>query len=310
MEKLTAENFIELAIKAHGSRYDYSNVIYKKADSKVTIICKVHGEFQQKPSIHIHSHGCKLCVFDALKMTTEQFVEKARNVHGDKFDYSLVDYKKHDLKVKIVCPIHGVFEQRASTHLEGSGCFNCGNLERTLTKEQFIERANKTHNFKYDYSLVEYVNSHTKIKIICPEHGVFLQSPNNHIRHRNCPQCKIVSNGEKVIANLLGNLHITFEREKTFPTCVHETRLRFDFYLPEQNVLIEFDGRQHHQQSFFDPLELIQLRDNIKNEWAKDNNIPLFRFNNLKTLEQDLMTMLSSYGLVEPTFNNNSCRFY
>lgn len=126
------------------------------------------------------------------KVTTEDFVSKAKEIHGDKYDYSKVQYINSSTKVEIICPKHGSFWQTPNSHLSGQGCPECNGGIR-LTKEKFIEKANKLHNFKYDYSKVMYVNSTTKVCIICPEHGEFWQLPSNHIHSshpRGCPKCK------------------------------------------------------------------------------------------------------------------------
>ena len=124
---------------------------------------------------------------------TEQFIEAAEKIHGKKYDYSLSSYESGNTKIKIICPIHGIFEQRPSDHIRGQGCPKCGlrkaNNNRRFTKEQFIEAAEKVHGKKYDYSMVDYKNSSTKVKIICPIHGIFEQRPSDHMRGQGCPKC-------------------------------------------------------------------------------------------------------------------------
>ena len=122
------------------------------------------------------------------KLTTEEFIKKAKAVHGNKYDYSLVDYKDNKTKVKIICPEHGIFWQLTSNHLRGRGCSKCNVNKHKLITGEFIKKASKIHNNRYDYSLVDYINNSTKIKIICPEHGIFEQTPNNHYTH-GCFKC-------------------------------------------------------------------------------------------------------------------------
>lgn len=122
------------------------------------------------------------------KLNLSNFINKAKEIHGDKYDYSLVDYVNVKTKVKIICPIHGEFEKAPSNHLhktQQQGCILCSKTNLN----SFIEKANKIHNNKYDYSLVDYKNTTKKIKIICPEHGVFAQIPSNHIQGRGCFTC-------------------------------------------------------------------------------------------------------------------------
>lgn len=128
------------------------------------------------------------------KVSQQDFIDRATKVHNGKYDYSLVCYKNNSTKVKIICPIHGLFEQRPASQLQGNGCPSCGRevveKSRKLTTAIFIDKANIIHENRYDYSLVNYVNSHTKIKIICPLHGVFEQTPTNHLFLTNgCPTC-------------------------------------------------------------------------------------------------------------------------
>lgn len=125
------------------------------------------------------------------KKTTEQFIEDAKNVHGDKYDYSLVEYVGSHSKIKIICKEHGVFEQSSTNHLSGGGCPICCNNVK-LTTEEFIKRAKKLHGDKYDYSLVDYKNTGTKVKIICPIHGEFQQRPTGHLSGKECRKCGFI----------------------------------------------------------------------------------------------------------------------
>lgn len=122
-------------------------------------------------------------------MTTEDYIADARAVHGDKYDYSLVDYKGALERVKIICPEHGVFEQVASRHICGAGCPKCYRDFTKSSKEAFIAKCRELYGDRYDYSKVEYVSSKTKVCIICPDHGEFWMSPNNHMRGHGCPSC-------------------------------------------------------------------------------------------------------------------------
>ena len=111
---------------------------------------------------------------------TKEFIAKAKAVHGDKYDYSKVNYVNSFTKVTIICPKHGEFEQTPNLHLKSQGCPNCyGNKKMTI--EEFIKRAKEVHGDKYDYSKVKYVNALTKVTIICPIHGEFEQTPAKHL---------------------------------------------------------------------------------------------------------------------------------
>ena len=186
-KKLTTAEFIKRAHEIHGDRFDYSRVVYKNIRTHVRIICPVHGEIWQNPLSHLHGCGCDQCARTS-KYTTEDFIEAARKVHGDRYDYSKVVYKNNSTKVCIICPEHGEFWQRPFSHLKGTGCPECNGIKK-YTLEEFIEKARKVHGDKYDYSKVEYINSITKICIICPEHGEFWQLPYKHLSGQNCPVC-------------------------------------------------------------------------------------------------------------------------
>lgn len=124
MKKLTIEEFTRRAREIHGDCYDYSKVEYKGNKVKVCIICPIHGEFWQKPNDHLMGHGCPECSGKNQK-DTERFIQDARKVHGDRYDYSKVDYKNSKTKICIICPIHGEFWQSPNVHLKGSGCRKC-----------------------------------------------------------------------------------------------------------------------------------------------------------------------------------------
>ncbi|HUS49715.1 MAG TPA: hypothetical protein VMZ91_06090 [Candidatus Paceibacterota bacterium] len=184
---MKTEEFINRAEKIHGKKYDYSKTLYKNYHSNVNIICNNHGLFKQRASKHLSGQNCPSCS-NRKKSTTKEFIEKARKVHNKKYDYSLVDYKNTDFKIKISCKKHGVFEQAPYYHLKGSGCPKCCKNKKSTTKE-FIEKSEKIHNKKYDYSLVDYKNNSTKVKIICKTHGVFEQKANGHLSGKGCSRC-------------------------------------------------------------------------------------------------------------------------
>ncbi len=128
----------------------------------------------------------------------DDFINKAKEVHNDKYDYSLVEYQKTSIKVRIMCPIHGVFEQTPNKHLAGQGCKKCGRENTKIGLDSFLERAHQIHGDKYDYSKVCYENSKKKVEIICPDHGSFFQTPNAHIIcGQSCPKCSAIIGGLK-----------------------------------------------------------------------------------------------------------------
>jgi Zn finger protein HypA/HybF involved in hydrogenase expression len=148
-KKLTTKEFIERAKKVHGDKYNYSKVEYKSSNTKVTVICPVHGEFQQRPADHLNGAGCLICA--NKKLTTKEFIEKAKKVHGDKYVYSKVEYKNGRTKVNIICWRHGNFKQDPLLHLKGVGCPKCNasnahlkniqDLKKDFLKENFLNEA-------------------------------------------------------------------------------------------------------------------------------------------------------------------------
>jgi hypothetical protein len=181
------EKFINKARILHGNRYDYSKIHYIKNRIKITIICLEHGEFEQTPYSHLGGAGCPKCAGNK-KLTTETFIEKAKELHNNKYDYSMINYFNNRIKVTIICPEHGEFEQMPSSHLSGNGCPVCTNNKK-FTSKIFIKKAKKVHGNKYNYSKVDYVNARTKIIIICSKHGEFKQIPYSHLNGDNCMKC-------------------------------------------------------------------------------------------------------------------------
>lgn len=188
----TREQFIAKAIEKHGDKYDYSKVKYVNTMTKVVIGCPIHGDIKITPSEHIRTVGCGKCGrikgHKSLLKTTEQFIEEARAVHGDYYDYSKVNYVDAKTPVIITCPVHGDFPQKPYLHLQGHGCWPCS--KGIMTEAEFIEKARAKFGDRFDYSLVKITGNQTKVKIICPVHGVIEQTPYNHLKCKSgCYKC-------------------------------------------------------------------------------------------------------------------------
>ena len=196
----------------------------------------------------------------------QDVIDKANKIHNNFYDYSLIDSHKnmHDY-VDIICPKHGKFSMTLHSHTHKKrGCKKCAIDRVTDTKEKFIDKANKTHDYKYNYDKVNYITSRTKVIITCPDHGDFQMIPNSHLyRKQGCPICS-ESKGERSIRIILKNLNIKFESEKKFCDLRHKYCLFFDFYLPDYNACIEFDGEQHFAHLIY--LEEINLLLKYKKE--------------------------------------------
>lgn len=255
VKKLTLKQFIEEAVLAHGDKYDYSNVIYLGLYVKVIIICSIHGEFLQRPCDHLRGNGCSKCHFDKLSIdrrsNKDEWVRKAFKVHGNKNDYSRFVYEKSWVKGCITCLTggHGDYWQTPNNHLRGEGCPKC-HLEtigkwNTSNIEEWTEKAFKVHGAKFDYSFAIYIKDNIKIRIKCNVcEYIFEQTPNAHLQGQGCPRCK-KSKGELAIIDILDKNDIDFKDEYKLPEV--EGNYRYDFYLPDYRILIEFHGIQHYE---------------------------------------------------------------
>jgi hypothetical protein len=249
----TTEDFILKANSKHKKIYDYSISKYNSANVKIKILCREHGQFEQLPINHVKGQGCPQCAKLKTKktLTKNTFIEKSKNKHGDKYDYSLVEYINNENKVKIICPEHGEFEQLASGHMRGKGCKICAinstKRKLTKTKDEFIDVANKTHNNKYNYDVTEYINSITKVKITCPIHGVFEQLPYDHISKHGCNNCTTsVSSHEIEINNYINSMGVTTIQSSRSVI----TPNQLDIYIPSKKMAIEYNGLYWHSEEF------------------------------------------------------------
>jgi len=199
MARLTTEEFIRRAKEVHGDRWDYSQSVYTGCYNKVKIICREHGPFYQLIGNHLKGCGCLDCGNDSSSKkqasSKEEFIRKARAVHGKKHNYDEAVYVNNATPVKIICPIHGAFWQIPTVHIYGrSDCPKCAtntmSEKLSMTTAEFIEKANKVHNHRYSYpDDLKYTNAHTKVKIICPIHGGFWQDPDAHLHGFGCAEC-------------------------------------------------------------------------------------------------------------------------
>jgi uncharacterized protein with PIN domain len=287
VQRFSKEDFINKAKEIHGDKYDYSKVNYVNNRIPVTITCSEHGDFQQAPGNHMLGQGCNRCAGREM-VNREDFIKLAKKVHGDKYDYSKVKYVKSNKPVEIICPIHGEFMQEPGHHVrQGSECPTCGIIKRNKSLEsntqEFIEKAKKIHGDKYDYSLVDYKNAKTPVIIKCKKHGEFQQMPNKHLSNQGCPKCN-ESTGQKLVRGILQSNKINFIEEKRFEDCRNTLKgracvmLPFDFYLPKNNAMIEYDGVQHYLPSFGQKsFEITTRNDKKKNQYCEENGIKLIR---------------------------------
>lgn len=313
-KRITTNEFIERAKIKHGTFYDYSISFYKNAKTKIKIICKKHGRFEQFPHSHFNGTGCKACVRENSSkknsLGKKTFTKRAKKIHGDKYSYESFIYR-NNTKGEIKCNNCNIeFFQIPTNHLRGSGCPKCGReilrKKLSLPFKSFFEKANEIHNEKYEYIKNSFISLKEKVEIICPKHGSFKQRARHHIKGSGCPICKS-SKGEVKILKFLSKNNLKFKTQHKFEKCKNNKTnkfLKFDFYLIDYNLCIEFDGEQHfrpvfgawHKNKKLATNSFIEnkYRDEIKNDFCKNYNIKLLRipytqFNNIEEiLEENL----------------------
>lgn len=283
----TTSKFIEKAISVHGDKYDYKLSVYIDDDHKIAIICKIHGPYYQRKRNHINGAGCEECAKQSCALTTEEFIEKAVRIHGDKYDYTYSKYVGSFDNIKINCKMHGIFEQMPSNHLKGAGCKDCIISNSRSTIESFIEKANLKHSNKYDYSKTEYATATDKVIISCPAHGDFLQKANNHLQGQGCPTCPTPISKQQLeiyefVESLLPNTEIIINDRKTI------NPKEIDIYIPDLKIGIEYHGLYWHSYDTTETKEqttkhqeksLLARKANIKilqffeHEWANKRSI-------------------------------------
>ena len=287
MKKLTKEEVIKRLIEKRGNDFDYSNIEYKNRRTPIEILCKKHNlsfNTYLENFLNGETKGCKECALESFRskkgFSKEEIIEQFKQVHGNRYDYSKVKYVNIDTPVEIICKEHGSFFQIPYEHKNGSNCPRCFGLNKT--NEEVINNAIKVHGDLYDYSKLEYVNAREKMTITCKLHGDFFQNYTNHVFLRTgCPICNS-SKGEKEILKILKENNINNNMHYSFKDCRDKQPLPFDFYLPEHNLVIEFDGIEHFEPIGFGGdanknFEETVKHDKMKDEYCKKNNIDILR---------------------------------
>nr|DAP53676.1 MAG TPA: restriction enzyme [Caudoviricetes sp.] len=302
--KETIKARIEEVHKGKGYIVDYNS--YGNTCGYVWVECPKHGKWYANVGHFLHGHGCPKCGIEqrtrTQSYTKEDFIRKAREKHGDKYDYSKVVYRGTDIPVEIICPLHGVFWQRPHNHItkKAQGCPECWKTKhpslRPKQTEIFIKDARAIHGDKYNYDKVEYINNKTPVIVICPEHGEFKVRPDNHlIGKTGCPVCSS-SKPEKIIYNFLTKHKIKF----IYQYKLDYFEYRWDFYISDLNLVIEYNGEQHERSiKGFGNLEAQKAVDHIKKEILKYNHINLEVIDHrtrLDDLPVELSLRLSKYA--------------
>jgi len=303
------DDYINLVEKVHNGKYSYEKTKYVDAHTPIIITCPIHGDFKQSPNGHLLGKGCSKCA--GKYMDQDYFIELAKQVHGNKYDYSKVFFQGGKTPVEIICPIHGSFTQAPGNHVNAKqGCPECGTEKAhekvRLGKDEFIKRAKEVHGDKFNYDKLQYTSLRDNVTITCPKHGDFSQNAQNHLYGFGCPKCS-QSRGEKIVGDILTKNNVNYERQKRFTKCFNIgpsgkcTRLPMDFYLPDYNAVIEYDGIQHYQ-----PIETFggekafkstKIRDEIKNTYCRENGIKMIRISYELPFNEIASYILSELGI-------------
>ena len=298
--KSNNDTFVTMAKEIHGDKYDYSKVEYVNNRTKVCIICPEHGEFWQKPILHITQKcGCPKCG-GRCKLTTEEFIKRAKEIHGDKYDYSKVLYINNATPVNIICNEHGDFWKIPSGHLQGQGCPKCGykngGIKNALDYDIWKSRCEKIHNKRYSYDKTNYTHLMKTVNIICPVHGEFLQVANDHMHGSGCPFCNRMGGKEEL--KLYDKINDNFEtvvKQKHFKWL---GRKSFDIFIEKYNIAIEYQGVQHFEETSFFDQETVnkQIENDIKKlEESKKHNILLLYYVPKKYYKWNNMYSVNTY---------------
>ena len=296
---VTTENLIKKCNKVHNNKYSYEKTEYTNADTKICVSCPIHGDFYILPFHHLNGQGCPKC--KGRNLTREEIINKFNEIHRNKYDYSKVIFNKMKEKVCIICPEHGEFWQTPQKHINGQGCPKCGIEKRSknsiLDIKTFTNRANKIHNYKYNYDLVNFKNLHSKIQIKCPKHGFFEQIAYDHLNGHGCPICgQQTSNAEIEIREFIEKLGLITEvhvRNIIYP-------YEIDIYVPSIKIAIEYNGLRWHSDQFKEDKNYhlnkttlcekqdIKLFHIFEDEWLEHSDIVKSKLKHILNCEIDL----------------------
>lgn len=286
--------FIEKAKKVHEDKYDYSKAVFKNNRTRIEIICSEHGSFFQFPTNHLKGSGCKICAQEkrkikkpktnfkipGKKLNQEEAINRFKKVHGDKYDYSKVNYIKYNNLVTIICPDHGSFEMLPYSHWQGSGCLECN--KNTLTIKQILDRLNNVKDELDSFEQLNYVKMKIPIKIICKKHGPYEKHVLNYISGFRCPNCSPKSKAEIELQELIPN-SILNSRKVIKP-------LEIDIFTEEYNFGIEYNGIMFHsfglsKIKMFNNLDLLDKNKHLtKTNLMEEKGFQLFHINELDWL--------------------------
>lgn len=308
------EEFIYKAKLVHGEVYEYSEVEYKNSITYVIIRCKVHGYFKQTPNCHLNGRGCRQCAINHTS-NKDEFIDKAKRVHGEVYDYTELEYTNDSTNVMIRCKRHGYFKQTPNNHLRGKGCQKCStdinSKKRSLSIECFIQRSKQKHGDLYDYCKFIYINCYTKGVITCKLHGDFKQTPTDHFAGCGCPKCFSSYSKQQIewltfleVRNSCPIQHAVNEGEYKIPS----TNYRADGYCAETNTIYEFHGDFWHGNPNIYNGEDINTATKTtygelySNTLKKEDKIKSLGYNLVTIWESDWVKFTKSIKKIQKTF--------
>ena len=277
----STENVNQFLNEKFEGKYKIYDFKYEDKRTVIKFNCSIegHGDFSFQVDSMYTSNGCPICrredtqhlrnaglhkqIEDSLEERKQKWLNKVKKIHGEKYDYSKVEFTNVKKHVTIICKTHGPFLQTPDSHGEGQDCIKCVHelfsIQRTKTLEQFIDEAKNVHGDIYKYDNVDYKITTEKVLITCELHGDFPQTPDSHLAGHGCPRCFNKNEGRlAIILNEMTIIHRQFRIENRF----------FDFYLPEHGILIERDGEQHYHGSQW---EGIDRKESLKHQKKNDS---------------------------------------
>ena len=249
---------------------------YVNNSTPIKHLCRIcNTTYIQSPGSHLQGRSCPKCgVKKRSNIRTKTFKQYYKECKERGLDLPIEDYINARTKIKHKCKNGHIYMQSPDSHLTGQGCSKCNNNKKK-TPQNYYDECKKRG---LDLPIRNYVNAITKIKHKCNKGHIYLQSPDKHLQYYGCPICN-ESHGERFIRNYLDNNNIKYEPQKKFKDLKDKTYLSYDFYLPKQNMLIEYQGEQHYESNAYfggeKQLELQQLHDKMKKDYAKANGYKL-----------------------------------
>ena len=230
---------------------------------------KCGNVYEQKPNNHLCGNGCPICSGNKKK-TPKKYKEECKRLG---YDIPIDNYINNATKIYHKCKQGHVYKQTPNTHLQGKGCPICNDLKKTT--QEYIEECKE---LEIDLPLGDYINAKVKIYHKCKQGHVYKQTPSDHLQGYGCPICN-QPKGEKFIQKYLDNHNVIYESQKRFNGLKDKTYLSYDFYLPKQKVLIEYQGKQHFiPMDFFggeEKLQIQQYHDKLKRDYALNKGYTL-----------------------------------